>query len=218
MTDMCERPLIIGLCGRSGAGKGCVSEIFRELGIPSVDTDAVYRELTAPCESRERLSPCMRELAQLFGEEIIAKDNSLDRRAVVVAVFAEDGKDKLRQLNAVTHKHILRRTDELIGHYARNGAFAVAVDAPLLFESGYDKKCDVTVAVTAPHEVLKARIMRRDGISEEMAQRRLASQKSDGELEDLADLVIVNDGSLEELREKVKDVISYALEKGKKKK
>ena len=76
----------------------------------------------------------------------------------------------------------------------------------------------MTVAVTAPHEVLKARIMRRDGISEEMAQRRLASQKSDGELEDLADLVIVNDGSLEELREKVKDVISYALEKGKKKK
>ena len=218
MTDMCERPLIIGLCGRSGAGKGCVSEIFRELGIPSVDTDAVYRELTAPCESREELSDCMRELVQVFGEKIIAEDNSLDRRSLADEVFASDGKDKLRQLNALTHKHILRRTDELIGHYARNGAFAVAVDAPVLFESGYDKKCDVTVAVTAPDEVLKARIMRRDGISEEMAHRRLASQKSDAELEELADLVIVNDGSLEELREKVRDAISYALEKGKKKK
>jgi len=208
-------PIIIGLCGRSGAGKGLVSSLFAELGIPSIDTDAVYRELTAPCDSTSELSECMKELVRSFGEGILAADNSLDRRAMAGIVFADDGKEKLQKLNLITHCHILRRTDELIAIYADMGVPGVVVDAPVLFESGYNEKCDVIFAVSAPLDVLKHRIMKRDGITEEMAEKRLASQKSDAELEALVDLVIVNDSSVEALREKVRAAADFAMKKGK---
>lgn len=217
MEGRFDKPAVIGLCGRSGAGKGFASALFAELGIPSVDTDAVYRELTSPRNSRDELSDCMKELVCIFGEGILADDLSLDRRRMADIVFAVGNREKLEMLNRVTHRHILKRTDELIMHYAELGAPAVVVDAPVLFESGYDKKCDLTVALTAPDELLAERIMRRDGITEEMVKRRLASQKSTDELQALADMVIVNDGTEDELREKIKMAADLAIRKGKRK-
>ncbi len=68
MAECKNNPVLVGLCGRSGSGKGYVSELFAEIGIPSVDTDAVYREMTSPSEM---LSPCMKELAERFGREVV---------------------------------------------------------------------------------------------------------------------------------------------------
>jgi len=209
-----SRPVIIGLCGRSGAGKGLVSSIFAEMGIPSVDTDAVYRALTASVPDKESLSPCMKELVGAFSEQILAEDLSLDRRAMADIVFADGASDKLALLNKITHKHILAETDRLCDEYRKNGARAVIVDAPVLFESGYDKKCDITVALSAPDELLIKRITERDGITEEMARRRLLSQKSEDELRGLADVLIVNDSSVDALREKIREVAKEALKKG----
>ena len=191
-----SRPVIIGLCGRSGAGKGLVSSIFAEMGIPSVDTDAVYRALTAPAADKESLSPCMKELVGAFSEQILADDLSLDRRAMADIVFAPDGDTARELLNRITHSHILRESRRLAQAYTEEGHRFVLIDAPLLFESSFDTLCRYTVCVTAPDSVCVKRIMARDGITEEEAIRRLSAQITAEELIRRCDYAIVNDGSV----------------------
>ena len=182
----------IGLCGRSGSGKGYVSSIFAELGIPSIDTDAVYRRLSGPSET---VSDCMKELAMTFGDQILNPDHSLNRRAMRDIVFAPDGEEARKSLNRITHFHILRETRLLAQRYAEDGHRLVLIDAPLLFESGFDRMCRSTVCVTAPDAVCVERIMNRDGVTEEEACRRLSAQIRAEELIRRCDHVIINDGN-----------------------
>ncbi len=185
---MTEKTKVIGLCGRSGSGKGYVCDKLLKHGIPSIDTDKVYRDIL----SREG-SECLFELILEFGEEI-AVDGVLDRRKLASIVFAEGNEDKLKRLNTISHKHILKETRLMISQYEKEGAAAVIVDAPVLFESGFDSICDITLCVTAPDSVCIQRICKRDGRSEAEARRRLASQKSVEELRGLCTFEIVNDG------------------------
>ncbi|MBR6807105.1 MAG: dephospho-CoA kinase [Clostridia bacterium] len=200
-----KNPVIIGLCGRSGSGKSFVSKLFSAEGIPSVDTDAVYREMTAAPVCGE-LSECMAELTGEFGTVILCEDMSLNRRALADIVFSEDGKDRLKKLNGITHRHILRETDRRISELGECGFWAVIVDAPLLFESGYHEKCDYIVAATAPDDVLIGRITRRDVIDVDAAARRLKVQLSDSELRSRADFVIDTDTDEETLRLRVREI------------
>lgn len=195
------RSMLVGLCGRSGSGKGYVSELFSEIGIPSIDTDAVYRNMTS---AADELSPCMKELVGRFGEQIVAEDNSLDRRVMRELVFGGD-RQALEDLNHITHKHILEKTMETAEELAANGFDIILIDAPLLFESGFDAMCACSICVTAPESTVLRRIMRRDGISEEDARRRLAAQKPVSELTEKADFEIVNDCEREILLKRVTD-------------
>ncbi len=192
--------MLVGLCGRSGSGKGYVSAMFDQYGIPSIDTDAVYREMTSPTE---HLSPCMAELVSRFGEQILADDNSLDRVVMRSLVFGED-KEALADLNSITHKHILARTAEIAGELYENGSRIVLIDAPLLYESGFDRQCETVICVTASEETVISRIMNRDGISRDAAMARLKTQISADELAVRADFVIANDCDKAELMRRVK--------------
>ncbi len=185
-----KRVMLVGLCGRSGAGKGYVSALFAERGIPAIDTDQVYREMTGPTSER---SPCMQELCEYFGEHIAAPDGSLDRAVMRNIVFSGDP-EPLQALNCITHKHILVETKRRAAELSQKGSTIVLIDAPVLYESGFDRFCRAVVCVTAPEEKLVRRIMRRDGLSEEDARRRLASQKSTAELEERADFLLENTG------------------------
>ena len=189
---------IIGLCGGSGSGKGVVSEFFLKLGIPSVDTDVVYHEITG------RKSACVDELASCFGENIIDSNGGLNRRALSDIVFADGASEKLKLLNQIAHRHILDKTREIIEEYSKNGASAVIIDAPLLFESGFDKECDITVAVVADRDARIDRVVRRDEISTEAAARRIDSQISDSELIKRCDYFVENNGDLSSLEDAVK--------------
>ena len=209
MPDEKIDAILVGLCGRSGSGKGYVSELFAEIGIPSVDTDAVYREMTSPSET---LSPCMKELAERFGNEVISPDGSLNRSVMRGLVFSGDA-DALADLNKITHKHILEKTMQIAAELAENGAEIVLIDAPLLFESGFDSFCVCSICVTAPEEKVLKRIMRRDGISEEDAKKRLAVQKPVSELRARADFEIANDSEREVILERVKAVAESITEK-----
>ena len=194
---------VIGLCGGSGSGKGAVSLIFSECGIPFIDTDRVYREMTSGD------SECLRELRAAFGDGIVASDGSLDRRRLAELVFSGDDANARRSLlNSIAHKHILDETRRRIKAF---GARTVVVDAPLLFESGFDKECDFIVAVIADREVRIERIMRRDGIDRSAATARIASQLSDGELIKRADAVIENNGELSALRASVTGLCAALL-------
>ena len=172
MKNEISGAVLVGLCGRSGSGKGYVSELFSEIGIPSIDTDAVYREMTS---ASEVLSPCMEELAKRFGDRVVSEDGSLNRSVMRELVFSGDS-EALLDLNRITHRHILEKTMETAESLSNEGAEIILIDAPLLFESGFDSFCVCTVCVTAPEEKVIKRIMRRDGISEEDAKKRLRVQ------------------------------------------
>ena len=163
---------VIGLCGGSGSGKSTVASMFLSCGIPSIDADAVYHIIT----STE--GDCLRELREAFGDGIV-RDGALDRRALSAIVFADGARQKREQLNAITHRYVLTHTRRVLRDMEREGVRAVMFDAPLLFESGFDKECRASVCVVADMAVRIRRLVARDAMTEEQARRRIASQMSD---------------------------------------
>ncbi|MBQ7475666.1 MAG: dephospho-CoA kinase [Clostridia bacterium] len=169
-------PVFIGLCGRSGSGKGTVASFFSEFGIPSLDTDRIYRELTAPEDGSGRPAPLTAALADAFGDDIVLPDGSLDRRKLSSIVFREGGDRDRELLNRTTHGAVLDEAERRAAALFDDGFPIVIIDAPLLFESGFDKKCALVIATDAPDETLVRRIAARDGIPEEDAAARLKTQ------------------------------------------
>lgn len=200
---------IIGLCGRSGSGKSVISSVFSEFGIPSIDTDAVYREITSGYINGE-LSDCMKALALEFGSDIIMKDGSLNRRRLATLVFTD--RNKLDALNHISHTFILSETDKLIKNLSVLGYKAVIVDAPLLFESGYYKKCDYIIMADAPEETLVSRIVARDGISEKDAVMRLKSQINSDDLRKKVNYVIYTDTDVKNIKERARNILKNIIE------
>ncbi len=189
--------LTIGLTGPSGAGKGVVSAILAEYGIPSIDTDAVYHELLAPP------SACLDELVVRFGASILNEDNTLNRKALAALVFAPGREAELADLNRITHRHILTETRRRLASFEAAGRRAAVVDAPQLFESGFDAECDRILVVLAPYETRLSRILRRDGITKEQAIARLQAAHPDEFFRQRADAVLCNDGDVADLADKL---------------
>ncbi|MBR2931029.1 MAG: dephospho-CoA kinase [Clostridia bacterium] len=189
--------MLIGLCGGSGSGKGAVSKILCEIGIPTIDTDAVYHDLTS------RPTECLDELVGEFGEGII-KDSALDRAALRDIVFKE-GQDPLlhKRLGEITYKHIIKEALGIAESYFDSGAKDVVIDAPMLFEAGLDSLCDKLICVVADKDVRVERIIARDGISREKALSRIAHQLDDKCLIARCDAVIYNNGDLKQLKDGV---------------
>lgn len=193
---------VIGLCGGSGSGKGVVAELLSEYGFAHIDTDKIYHELT------DKSSPCLDELTFAFGKEIINEKGGLDRTSLAEIVFNSPNKDELRKtLNRIAHRHVLDSVRELLPRLKAEGFAAALVDAPLLFESGFDKECDLILAVVAPREVRVKRICERDGISPDAAKRRIASQLSDKFLLSHSDYCLTNDSDIASLRSQCEGIV-----------
>lgn len=197
--------VIIGLCGGSGAGKTAASAAMVSLGAAVINTDKVYHEITYPG------SPCVRDIADAMGESVVDEDGSLNRAALAALVFSDEA--ARARLNSVAHRHIRKATEELLERYRKEGYPAAVVDAPLLFESGFDKMCDVTICVVANRDTRIARIMKRDGITEAQALSRINAQYDDDELRRLCDYTIENDGTPEELISTAKKIYNEIIEK-----
>lgn len=194
---------VIGLCGGSGSGKGTVGLVFSKYNIPSIDTDLVYRELT--CKGGE----CLDALALEFGDGIIGEGGGLDRKRLASIVFgAKDSEARLARLNEITHKYILDEVRQRLGKFSDAGYTAAIVDAPVLFESGFDKECDHIVCVLADEDIRVDRIIRRDGITPDQARARIASQISNELLASRCDSIIYNNGSIYELDDQVLSLIT----------
>ena len=183
---------VIGLCGGSGSGKSTVCDFFADLGINSVNTDKLYHEIISTD------SECTMELVRAFGSEVYANPG-INRRALREIVFASP--ENLRLLNEITHKHILEGVRERIK--TEENKIGIIIDAPLLFESSFDKECDLTVCVVADEEVRVERIIKRDSISIESARKRIASQIKDSDLVKRCTYSIDNSSTEEELKKQV---------------
>ncbi len=175
--------LIVGLTGASGSGKGYLSSLLSDKDICIIDTDRVYHKMISSP------SPCVEALVSAFGEEIRDKKGGIDRAALGSIVFLS--KEKLEQLNSIAHRFIREKCNEIIEIC---GSKIVILDAPVLFESGFDDMCDLTVGVVASEEIRIERIIKRDGISREKAYVRIKNQHSDDWFREKCDIVIENDG------------------------
>lgn len=191
--------MVIGLCGRSGSGKSTVGAYYRSLGINYIDTDIISREVTASG------SPCLAELAERFGEDILLPDGSLNRPVLALRGMKDASSHAL--LNAITHKYIIARTKELI-----DGDITV-IDAPLLFESGLDAECDAVIGVIASDRACIRRIRKRDGIDLKTARVRLGRQKDNGFLCAHCDYIIKNDSTVGALTKKAQAVMDEIKER-----
>lgn len=179
---------IIGLTGGSGTGKGTVAARMRALGAGWVDADAVYRTLCT--ENREMLSA----LDTAFGG-VTDANGALDRPKLAKIVFSDPA--KLQELNAITTPYIRKASLDAI--HAQDNCPIVLYDAPTLFEAGADDFCDEIVAVLAPHDTRVARIIERDGLSDEAARARIDAQPNDAFYREKCHFIIENNGDLDTL-------------------
>lgn len=193
--------LILGLTGKTGAGKSTVAAYLKEKGCFIIDGDMAAREILLPP------SPALSQLAEAFGEDIILADGSLDRKALAQRAFSS--RDKTELLNSITHPHIKRRFCELLTQ-AEGEGFAVAViDAAALLESDCRELCEKIIVVHADQALRLERILERDGISREQAMTRINGQRDDNYYFRQADVIIYNNenGSLETELDKLKELI-----------
>ena len=177
----------IGLTGPSGAGKSLFAHYFSCMGIPVLDADKIYHSLV------NTETECLFELGREFGKNLI-ESGRLNRRGLREIVFAEDGKEKLRRLNEITHKHVIKRTNELICELYGEGHRVFVIDAPLLIEAGMHTDCNTVVTVTAPEEIRCERIMERDHITKEDAMLAIRAGKPYSFYKNASDHIISNDG------------------------
>ena len=110
-------------------------------------------------------------------------------------------------LNRISHKHVWDKTKEIISYLKKSGAEFVMIDAPLLFESGFNKECDFVIAVTADMDIRIERIIKRDGIDKNAATLRIKSQLPDNYLVENSDFHIENSGSYEELEKQINKLV-----------
>ena len=193
--------MIIGVCGPSGSGKGVVLEGFERLGFPTINADKVYHELTS------YKSECVTALENEFGENIVNPDGSLNRRELAKLVFSGEGMEERRKrLNEISHKFVIDEIRRIVAELSINNKI-VAIEAPLLFESGLAADCDVTVCVELANNIRIERICKRDVISRKEARARIKAQLDDRALDRICDYVIDNYGTKEEVYAAVKKLI-----------
>lgn len=186
---------IIGITGRSGCGKSSATNFLREQGYPCIDADLVAREVLLPD------SACIPQLQALFGADIADEHGQVRRRLLADRAFATP--EGTAALTGVTQPEILRRIDAALAKAEAAGAKLAFVDGAVIVGTPFEAKCDALLLVTAPYDTSVARICARDGIAPEMARRRLDAQTPLETLRAAATAELVNDGTPEQLRQKL---------------
>ncbi len=197
---MCEASdiAVIGLTGQSGAGKTTVCRVFEENGFAIINADKIARQIM------EKDMPCLAELVECFGAEILNEDGTLNRQKLADIVFGD--KEKLKQLNAISYPYITSEILNKIKKLSEEKCKFVLLDAPTLFESRADDFCNLIISVTATEKNRTARIAERDGINSEQIKKRFSSQHTERFFINHSDYIIKNNKSIDELIEKAKEV------------
>ncbi|MET7714961.1 dephospho-CoA kinase [Streptomyces sp. NPDC005407] len=188
--------LKVGLTGGIGAGKSEVSRLLETYGAVLIDADKIAREVVAPG------TPGLAAVVEAFGPEILSPDGTLDRPKLGSIVFADS--DRLATLNSIVHPLVGARSMEL--EKAAGPDAVVIHDVPLLTENNLAPLYDVVVVVDASPETQLERLVRLRGMAEPEARARMVAQATREQRRPIADLVIDNDGPLENLEPQVRKV------------
>ena len=195
---------IIGITGRSGCGKSTLTDSIRAAGFRCVDADQVAREVLLPG------SPCIVQLQQEFGADIVDEAGQVRRRLLADRAFATP--QGTARLTAITQPEIYHRLDLAMAEARQAGEKLFFVDGAVIVGAPFERCCHAIVLVTAPEEDCLRRICARDGIAPEMARRRLDAQLPLERLRAAATAELVNDGTPEQLRRKLQSIL-HGLEK-----
>ncbi|WP_144187110.1 dephospho-CoA kinase [Elioraea rosea] len=171
---------VIGLTGGIGMGKSTAAKVFRRAGIPVHDADAAVHRLYA------RGGEAVPAIAALVPEAV--KHGAVDRAVLGAAVLGKP--DLLARLERAVHPLVRRAEQRFLARCRRAGARAAVLDIPLLFETGGESRVDAVVVVSAPASVQRARVLRRQGMTEARLAAILARQMPDAEKRRRADLVV----------------------------
>ncbi|MEV0966351.1 MULTISPECIES: dephospho-CoA kinase [unclassified Streptomyces] len=188
--------LKVGLTGGIGAGKSEVSRLLASYGAVLIDADKIAREVVEPG------TPGLAAVVEAFGPDILTPEGTLDRPRLGAIVFSDA--ERLARLNAIVHPLVGARSAEL---EAAAGPEAVVVhDVPLLAENGLAPLYDLVVVVDAAPETRLDRLVRLRGMTGSEARARMAAQAEPEQRRAVADLIIDNDGPLEALEPRVREV------------
>lgn len=183
--------MIIGLTGGIASGKSTVSKYLVEKGFKVYDADKIAKDISEKKSVQE-------EIILTFGNKILDKNGNIDRKKLKEIVF--ENKEKLKRLNAIIHPKVINFYKEL---KEKKTDKVIIFDVPLLFESGIDKFCNRILVIISDYEVQLNRIIERDKINRELAEKIIKSQLSNEERIKKADVVIENNSNLEDLFKKV---------------
>ena len=178
----------VGITGGIGSGKSTVSDYLRAKGFLIIDADQISRDIV------KKGSHVLMELTQSFGEDFLDQEGNLKRQYLAEIVFSN-----IEKKNILDHIMMKEITKIIDNKFNEAGNLTVFLDAPLLFEAGLSKNVDITMVVTASKEVRLSRVSQRDNVDKSHVEDRMNNQMSDDEKIKLADYVIENNGSKEEL-------------------
>lgn len=196
-----ENMHIFGITGTTGSGKTSVLEAFRRKGALLLDCDRLYHDLLETSEGM------LRELEDRFPDAF--EKGRLMRKKLASIVFRNEA--TLADLNAITHRYVCEDVKRQLRAHAMSGGQIAVIDAVELISSGLGALCDCTIAVLAPETERMKRIMVRDGLTEEQALERIRAQKNDAYYRENCTFTVLNDGTVEQLSEKINQIMKEVL-------
>ena len=191
---------VIGLTGGIASGKSLVSQRLAELGALVIDADKLGHE------TYRQGTETYRAVIEAFGPEVVGPDGEIDRRALGAKVFGDPA--ARRKLEAVVWPAIRRLAQQRLDVLRREGTQVVVLEAAVLIEAGWTDIVDEVWLVVASPETARARLAGRNGLTAEQAGARIRAQLTNEERRPHAQVIIENDGSLEELRRAVDEAWS----------
>lgn len=191
-------PLKVGLTGGAGSGKSLICKRLEELGVVVVSADILAREAVEPG------SEGLRKVTSHFGTEVLDPAGALDRKKLRDIILRNP--EERKQLEAIIHPAVGRRTEQLLNEAAEQGARIAVVEVPLLFEAGMEHDFDVVVTITADFDVRVSRLVARDRVTAESARALIDSQLPEEEKIRRSQFVLVNNGSVEQARQSAEDL------------
>jgi dephospho-CoA kinase len=184
--------LIVGLTGGIATGKSTVTQMFKSVDIPVIETDAIAKDML------RKGSEGYEEVITHFSNNILLTDKEINRKKLGTIVFGNS--QKRAQLNAILHPRVKSIVKNEIQKHKELGTKIIVIDVPLLFETDFIDLVDKTIVVYTPFRKQKERLMERDGIDKIYAEMKISSQMPLNRKVDLADYVIDNSTSILETR------------------
>ena len=186
---------VIGITGSSGAGKSTVCEIILSLyDVCIINADQVAKDLS------QKGSSYVEGIAHIFGKTILTPNGELNRKKLADFIYHDDQKRKM--LNGYTFNHITKQIKKMM---AETDKEIVVIDAPLLFEAELDKICDASIAIISQKDLQIERICKRDGITEEVAEKRISIQEDNDFFKARCDYVIENNDKIEDVKAQIEE-------------
>lgn len=189
--------MIIGITGSSGSGKSTICKILeKEYKVKIINADKIAKKLS------KKGTSYIQDIIDAFGKDIVDEEGELKRKKLAEIIYSDA--DKRKKLNNCTFKYIVEEIKKQISKVQKDAT--VIIDAPLLFEAGLDKICDTVIGVISKRELQLDRMVARDNIDYEQAEKRLASQKNNAFYQEKCDIIIKNGTNMKILEDRIKEI------------